>query len=276
MAARTDVIQSVSLVSLPSAGISSFANSPMRRASSVISGQALVSSRARDRSRLRPRQGGEASGVARRGGGRIRHRQGGRGSPGASPPADHRARSPALRKHTTPGRVVAAPWYRAGPHGRPADGVVASLEADSSWMAWSAANVLISLERGHVPWDAQKLIDRDMPPWPRYRAGPPHAVAIMTSGDRRPSLLSWAASSDSADHRWAAKMLISAIPRLDPNGSIEKMSRRDADLPIRPKDVHQVTPAPTRWSCNRCRTVQALDTEDFPGCDDGVRPRPEE
>lgn len=154
--------------------------------------------------------------------------------------------------------------------------LLASLEADSSWMAWSAANVLINLEGGHVPWDGQKLIDRDMTAWPRYRAGLFHAVAIMTSGDRRPSLLAWAASSDSADHRWAARLLISAIPRLDPNGSIEKMLRRDADLSVRPKNAHQATPAPTHWSCNHCRTVQALDTEDCLGCDDGVRPRPEE
>ncbi|MEU5521351.1 hypothetical protein ABZ759_11900 [Streptomyces sp. NPDC047860] len=68
-------------------------------------------------------------------------------------------------------------------------------------------------------------------------------------------------------------MLISAVPRLDPNGSIVGAPRRDADLSIRPKDAHQATPAPTHRSCNHCRTVQALDTEDCPGCDDGVRPR---
>ncbi|MEU3693195.1 NACHT domain-containing protein [Streptomyces narbonensis] len=148
------------------------------------------------------------------------------------------------------------------------------LEADSSWMAWSAANVLINLDGGSVPWNAHELFTRDMTHWPRPRAGLFHAVAIMTSGDRRASLLARAASSQSADHRWAARMVISAVPRLDPNGSIEEALRQDADLSVRPKDAHQVTPAPTHWSCNQCRTVQDLDTEDCHGCDDGMRPQP--
>ncbi|WP_406841930.1 hypothetical protein ACICHK_41170 (plasmid) [Streptomyces sp. AHU1] len=151
--------------------------------------------------------------------------------------------------------------------------LLACLEADSSWMAWSAANVLINLEEGRVPWDGQKLFDRNMTHWPRGRAALFHAIALMTSGDRRSSLLAQAASSESADHRVAASMLISAVPHLDPNGSIMEALRRDADLSVRPKDAHQTTPAPTHWSCNHCRRVQALDTEDCPGCDDGVRPR---
>ncbi|MER5814094.1 MULTISPECIES: NACHT domain-containing protein [Streptomyces] len=151
--------------------------------------------------------------------------------------------------------------------------LLACLEADSSWMAWSAANVLINLEGGRVPWDGQDLFGRDMTHWPRDRAALFHAVTLMTSGDRRSSLLARAASSESADHRVAARMLISAVPRLDPNGSIVEALRRDADLSVRPKDAHQATPAPTHWSCNHCRIVQALDTEDCAGCDDGVRPR---
>ncbi|WP_216087558.1 NACHT domain-containing protein [Streptomyces viridosporus] len=153
--------------------------------------------------------------------------------------------------------------------------LLACLEADSSWIAWSAANVLINLERGRVPWDGQELFDRDMTHWPRHRAALFYAVAVMTSSDRRPSLLARAASSESADYRLAARMLISAVPSLDPNGSIVEALRRDADLSVRPEDAHQATPAPTHWSCNHCRTVQALDTEDCPGCDDGVRPRPD-
>ncbi|MCT6777453.1 hypothetical protein LXH09_12545 [Streptomyces sp. CS7] len=151
--------------------------------------------------------------------------------------------------------------------------LLACLEADSSWMAWSAANVLINLEGGRVPWDGQELFGRDMTHWPRDRAALFHAIALVSSGDRRPSLLARAASSESADHRVAARMLISAVPRLDPNGSIVEALRRDADLSVRPKDAQQATPAPTHWSCNYCRTVQALDTEDCAGCDDGVRPR---
>lgn len=152
--------------------------------------------------------------------------------------------------------------------------LLACLEADSSWMAWSAANVLINLEGGAVPWDGQQLFGRDMTHLPRHRAGLFHAVAIMTSGDQCPSLLARAASSESADHRLAAGMLISAMPLLDPGGSIGEALRRDADLSVRPKGAHEVTPAPTHWSCDQCRTAQALDTEDCQGCDEGVRPRP--
>ncbi|MFD7513819.1 NACHT domain-containing protein [Streptomyces niveus] len=152
--------------------------------------------------------------------------------------------------------------------------LLACLEADSSWMAWSAANVLINLEGGRVPWDGQELFDRDMTHWPRHRAALFYAVTIMTSGDRHPSLLTRAATSESADHRLAAGMLISAVPHLDPNGSIVEALRRDADLSVRPKDAHQATPNPTHWSCNHCRTIQVLDTEDCSGCDEGVRPRP--
>lgn len=152
--------------------------------------------------------------------------------------------------------------------------LLACLESASSWMAWSAANVLINLEGGGTRWDSQELLDRDMTHWPRQRAGLFYAVAVMTSGDRRPALLAQAASSESADHRWAARILVSTAPRLDTNGSIGKALRRDADLSVRPKDAHQDMPAPAYWSCDRCRTIQALETEDCQGCDDGVRPKP--
>ncbi|MFF9143897.1 NACHT domain-containing protein [Streptomyces sp. NPDC014861] len=146
------------------------------------------------------------------------------------------------------------------------------LEAKSSWVAWSAAKVLINLDGGCVPWDGQELFDRDRTHWFRPRAGLFHAVAIMTSGDS-PSLLARAASSASADHRWAAMMLTSIAPHLDPNGSIRKALRQDIDLSVRPKDAHQVTPAPAHWSCDHCRTVQDLDIEECRGCDDGARPQ---
>ncbi|MEU0445603.1 NACHT domain-containing protein [Streptomyces tendae] len=153
--------------------------------------------------------------------------------------------------------------------------LLACLEADSSWIAWSAANALINLERGRFPWDGQELFDRDMTHWPRHRAALFYAVAVMTSGDRRPSLLARAAASESADHRLAARMLISAVPSLDPNISIVEALRRDADLSVRPENAHQVTPAATHWSCDHCRTIQTLNTEDCSACDEGVRPRPE-
>ncbi|MFE3722357.1 NACHT domain-containing protein [Streptomyces cyaneofuscatus] len=153
--------------------------------------------------------------------------------------------------------------------------LLACLEADSTWMAWSAAQVLINLEGDHVPWDGQELFNRDMTHWSLHRAGLFHAVAVMTSGEQRPSLLARAAFSDSVEHRCAAEILISIAPHFDPDGSIKEALSRDADLSVRPNDAHQVTPAPTQWSCNDCRTVQALETEDCLGCNEGVRPRPE-
>ncbi|WP_244290876.1 NACHT domain-containing protein [Streptomyces virginiae] len=151
--------------------------------------------------------------------------------------------------------------------------LLACLEADSSWMAWSAAETLINLEGGQVPWDGQELFGRDMTHWPRPRAGLFYAVAILTSGDRRTSLLAHAASSESADYRWAARIVTSVVPRLDPDGSITEALRRDADLSVRPEDAYEVTPAPTYWSCDHCRTAQSLDTEDCLECDEGMRPR---
>ncbi|WP_431980089.1 hypothetical protein [Streptomyces qinglanensis] len=153
--------------------------------------------------------------------------------------------------------------------------LLACLQADSSWIAWSAGNVLINLEGGRVPWDGQELFGRDMTHWPRHRAALFYAVAVMTSGDRHSSLLTRATSSESADYRLAARWLVSAAPGLDPDGSIVEALRRDADLSIRPKGARQAMPAATHWSCNHCRMVHALDTEDCQGCDEGVRPRPE-
>jgi hypothetical protein len=151
--------------------------------------------------------------------------------------------------------------------------LLACLEADSSWIAWSAANVLANLDGG-VPWDSREIFSKDMSRWPRSRAGLFYAIAILTAGDQRLPLLTQAARSDSADYRYAAGMVISVASNLDFDGSVMEALRRDADLSVRPKGAHQTLPAPTHWSCNDCRAVNSFDVEDCPECDDGVRPRP--
>lgn len=151
--------------------------------------------------------------------------------------------------------------------------LLACLEADSSWLAWASADVLINLKGEDVPWDSRELFNREMSSWSRFRAGLFYTVAIMTAGDQRMSLLAEAASSDSADYRYAAKMVVSVAPELDADGSILGALGRDVDLSVRPEEAEQVLPAPTHWSCNDCRTVNAMDIEDCQGCDDGVRPK---
>ncbi|WP_308376800.1 hypothetical protein [Streptomyces sp. ISL-99] len=151
--------------------------------------------------------------------------------------------------------------------------LLACLEADSSWVACAAANVLGNLNGDRVPWDSQELFNQDMSSWSRFRAGLLYVIAIMTAGDQRLSLLTRAASSDSADYRYAAGMAVSITSDLDSDGSIMQALRRDVDLSVRPKGAHQVLPAPTHWSCNGCKSVNDIDIEDCVGCDDGVRPR---
>ncbi len=92
---------------------------------------------------------------------------------------------------------------------------------------------------------------------------------------RVPASVFGASSYTSQPSTTSCLATISAVPRLDPSGSIVEALSRGADLSIRSKNAPQATPAPTQWSCNHCRTVQALGTEDCPECDDGVHPRPE-
>ncbi|MER5777165.1 hypothetical protein ABT144_23265 [Streptomyces sp. NPDC002039] len=150
--------------------------------------------------------------------------------------------------------------------------LLACLEANSSWMAWAAANVLVNLDGDRILWNSQELFDKDMSSWPRARAGLFYAIAILGAGDKRLALLMQAASSDLADYRYAARMAVSVASHLDSDGSIMQALCRDVDLSVRPNGAHQVLPAPTHWSCDDCRAVNGIDVEDCPGCDDGVRP----
>ncbi len=148
--------------------------------------------------------------------------------------------------------------------------LLSSLEADSGWIAWAAAAVLVNVK--NAPWDSRELLEKDMSSWPRHRAGLLYMVAILTAGDKRKELLAQATASDSSDYRYAARMTISAASRLDSDGSIMAALRQDVDLSVRPKDARKEPPLPAHWSCDDCRALNDVDVEDCPTCDDGVRP----
>jgi hypothetical protein len=148
--------------------------------------------------------------------------------------------------------------------------LLACLEADSDWIAWAAAAVVVNLT--NPPWNSQELFHKEMSGWPRPRAALLYMVAILTAGDKRKLFLEQAAASDSADYRYAARMTISAASDLDSDGKIMEALCRDADLSVRPKDARKASPTPTHWTCADCRAVNAVDIEDCPACDEGVAP----
>ncbi|MFI2234851.1 hypothetical protein [Streptomyces chrestomyceticus] len=148
--------------------------------------------------------------------------------------------------------------------------LLSCLEADSDWIAWAAAVVLVHVNE--PPWCSQELLEKDMASWSRWRAGLLYMVAILTSGGERRPLLAWSAASDSADHRYAARMTIPVASGLDSDGSIMNALCQDADLSVRPKHARESLPAPTHWSCGDCRAVNDVTAEDCQTCSSGVRP----
>jgi len=145
------------------------------------------------------------------------------------------------------------------------------LEADSGWIATAAANVLVNVKE--PPWHAWELYETDMSSWPRWRAALVYSVAIVTAGDDRNTMLARAATSDSPDYRYAARMTISMDSELDSDGSIMAALRRDADLAVRPKDARKEPPTPAYWTCEECRAINDVDVEDCPACNNGLRPQ---
>jgi hypothetical protein len=148
--------------------------------------------------------------------------------------------------------------------------LLSALKADSGWIACAAAVVVINLSA--PPWDSRELFENDMSGWPRWRSGLLHMVAILTARDYRELLLARAAASGSADYRYAARMTIETTPDLDPDGLIMQALRRDVDLSVRPKDARKEPPAPTHWTCDKCRAANDPDVEDCSACDDDRRP----
>lgn len=150
------------------------------------------------------------------------------------------------------------------------DALLDSLRADSDWIAWSAAEVLINVP---VPtWDAAELFATDMTGWPLHRAALLYTVAIVSAGDRSIEQFKAAAASQAPDYRMAARYSVSLKGELDPDGSVDTQLRQDSDLTVRPSGSRNREPAASYWTCNDCRTRNELGTEDCPGCEQGTRP----
>ncbi|MFI9100529.1 NACHT domain-containing protein [Streptomyces fildesensis] len=144
------------------------------------------------------------------------------------------------------------------------------LEANSDWIAWAAAVVLVNMK--DPQWSSQELFEKNMAGWRRSRAGLAYMVAILAAGSKRTELLTRAAASDSADYRYAACRAISIASWIDADESIMKTLCRDADLSVRPKAARKALPAPTHWSCGDCKAINDVDVEDCSACSVGVRP----
>jgi hypothetical protein len=148
--------------------------------------------------------------------------------------------------------------------------LLASLEAESSWIAWAAANVLSELRT--TPWNPQDLLDKDMSDWPRIRAGLLYGVAILSAGPETQSLLRQAFTAESPDHRYAAWVAVASVPQLDPSGEVLSALRRDPDLTARPVDAWTEDPQPEYWSCRKCKSRNQLRDSRCQTCDHRTRP----
>jgi hypothetical protein len=145
-----------------------------------------------------------------------------------------------------------------------------ALEADSDWLAWSAANVLINVPA--PTWDPVEMFEKDMRGWSMDRAALVYAVAINTAGDRRAELFAKAAESPAGDYRIAAHYSLSINAELDGDGAVKERLLHDPDLTVRPDTDRKEEPTASYWTCRRCRRRNEMETEDCPGCDDGSRP----
>jgi hypothetical protein len=145
-----------------------------------------------------------------------------------------------------------------------------ALRADSDWIAWAAAEILINVST--PSWDPMVMFETDMGTWPLDRAALVYMVAIISAGESSAELLAKAAESPEAEYRMAALHSLLVTPELDPNGEVATQLRRDPDLTVRPKSSREQQPSASYWTCNRCHRRNDLEVEDCPGCDDGTRP----
>lgn len=145
-----------------------------------------------------------------------------------------------------------------------------AIEADSDWLAWSAANVLINVPA--PTWDPVEMFEKDMSGWSMDRAALVYAVAINTAGDKRAELFAKAAESPAGDYRIAAHYSLSINAELDGDGAVKERLRHDPDLTVRPDPDRKDEPTASYWTCRRCRRRNEMETEDCPGCNNGSRP----
>ncbi|MGW4802642.1 hypothetical protein [Kitasatospora sp. NPDC004272] len=148
--------------------------------------------------------------------------------------------------------------------------LVTAMGAAADWFAWAAAEILVNT--GVSPWITSLLLKTDTARMTLNRAALVHSVAVMVAGDRRPAMLAEAARSERADRRYAAAMVLSLMPELDPDGSLADGLRRDPDLTVRTGKVLAGDPGLTCWTCNFCRAVNVLEAEDCTACTPGARP----
>lgn len=150
------------------------------------------------------------------------------------------------------------------------EALLKALDADSDWLAWSAAEVLINIPT--PTWDAVTLFRTDMTTWPLDRAALLYMVAILTAGEKGPELFAMAAQSPAPEYRIAARDSAAVGPALDQGGATYERLRRDPDLVVRDRSHRKDDPQAEYWTCRICRQRNDIETEDCPGCDEGTRP----
>lgn len=170
--------------------------------------------------------------------------------------------SPDGRKHAPHGATDLTPRQHAA--------LVEALEADSDWLAWSAADVLINVP--DPTWDVAALFDKDLTRQSVNRAALTRAVAIVSAGDQRLALFARAAASPAAEYRTAAQYCLSIRDDLNADGTVAARLAVDPDLTVRDDADRKREPAASYWTCLDCRRENDIDIEDCPGCDDGSRP----
>lgn len=145
--------------------------------------------------------------------------------------------------------------------------LIDALGADSHWIAWSAANLLVHTT---PQWDPDAFFAAERAQVMPRRALLYYLVAILASHNGA-LLLERAASSEDPARRQAARMAVQMNTALDPDGSIAQRLGVDQDLTVR-GDLDAGDPPPLRWSCNDCSVGNHIDIVDCPGCDEGTRP----
>lgn len=149
-------------------------------------------------------------------------------------------------------------------------GLLASLEAASDWMAWSAAAVMVNVQ--DPVWDCANLFSRDLRVMTMRRAALVYLVALSTAGDACDAMLDEAVESDSADHRLAARWFLDIDTDLGCPEPHRRNLQHDPDLAVRPADARYDEPVVLYWSCDYCRAHNPVDEDDCPQCDRGHRP----
>lgn len=172
---------------------------------------------------------------------------------------------------TTPPPNAPAPELHANAlSARQQGALLDCLWADSDWIAYPAAEVLINIDQ--PTWDSRELFTRAMSDWPRHRSALVYAVAILSAGDSNEDLLRQAATSENADYRVAARNAVRVNPALDYDSRLVTLLAADLDLAVRGKQTSQEASDCLYWSCDDCRARNDLEVEDCPNCEAGVRP----